>query len=236
MKLVKLLFALFIGATLVTSCSSDDSQENEIDKTQITVDNISGKWLTNNAEGLQSIEFNESMSYILVELDGFLDTESYFGTYSINNNSEIVLGDLGVLSSIDLSENTLDFVYETSDGDIASFKTNGVVETISSSLKSEWLSKTWNLISVDDELVEGTDDALHVLFSQVGTYYVDFINDNYDFNSQWMWQNDTEQVICYSHSGSPDCIADENEVIIVEVTDTKLVMSEDDVIFVMEPL
>jgi hypothetical protein len=222
---------IFAAIAIIISCS-----KKEIEFEVLSTNSLEGKWYTNADIGIQSIEFNKSLSYILVELNQD-SVVSHYGNYEIINNSEIRLFNFGVLSNVNKLNGHLDFAIENVNEGIIFYNSDMVVETISSSIQSETLCQTWKLISIDGEIVEGTGEELHVIFSQVGTYFVSYINYDNNFISQWMWKDNTEDVLCYSHNGEPICEENENEVSIIELTTSQLVTVDDNgETFVLEPL
>jgi len=227
MKTLKTIL-LFLPFLLFNACSKDDVNN-------ITPEAISEKWEINSTSGVQSIEFNESKSYIVVELDANLEENTYYGIYQIDENTEIRLTGFGTMTDLDLANNNLSFSITRLDGTIDAYNSTAADETIASSANSNDLSRTWNLISSDGELVAGTDEALHVVFSQAGTYFVTYLSGFEDnFNSQWMWKDNTEETLCYSHDGPPVC--DEDQVTIVELSASKLLIDEDGVEYLLEPI
>lgn len=220
---------IFLVITLSLSCSKNGLNPIEINE-------ISKKWKITNSTTFQSIEFNKSKSFIIIELDQTSQTISQYGTYEIIDDTKINLSGYGTLSNLNLSSDELSFTMEKVSGEIDTYNATIVPKVITSSIQSETLCKTWKLISVDGESVEGTEDEIHVLFSQAGTYFIAKINLGTNFVSQWMWQNENEEVLCYSHDGAPVCEENENEVILIELTENRLVIDENGEISVLEAI
>jgi len=230
MKLYSQISFLFFSIFLFNSCSKNESN------TIINENTLSSKWETNALTGIQSIELNKSNSYIVVEKNQNSSDEIYYGTYEVVSASEVSLSNYGTLLDIELLEEKLNFTLQKITGESETYHSQKAPEVISASVESDLLSQTWKLIKIDDELVEGTTEEVHVIFSQSGTYFVSKIYYESHFVSQWMWQDDQEMVLCYSHDGEPICEENENEVIILELTEDKLVVDEYGEIFDLEPL
>ena len=162
MQITKLILPLVLFLFLF-SCNDGE------DVVLITVENVSGKWETNDALGIQSIEFNESNSYIIIELKEDSLISSHYGVYTIRNNSEIDLNEFGLIQNIDLSDGKLGFSIENLDGIVTDHNLTSVEEVIATTANSETLCRTWNLISINGIPALNQDGAAQVIFSEVGT-------------------------------------------------------------------
>lgn len=105
-----------------------------------------------------------------------------------------------------------------------------------SSSNTDMLCKTWDLVTMNGEPVDGTDMELTVLFSRAGTYFVNYANDGYDEArvAQWKWKNTEETELYYSWEEVPNWET-AAYVIISELTSTYLEIVEDDLTYGLQP-
>ena len=223
-KIILLGFALSL-----LSCS--DKEES----TEFQVEQLFAKWeLTDNS--VTSVEFNKSMTYILVtNINGEEDTE--YGNYTVSNNNVSLEGD-GQLNDILINNNQIEFtlVKDNQELEISGIKKE---ERILSNSSTASLFKTWNLVLENGEPVIGTSEETHVFISMAETYFVASPNNSSDnFMSYWNWKNIDDEIFCYSHSGPTDCDDDDNLVNIIKLTETELIIEDVDLddIFTLEAL
>lgn len=193
---------------------------------------ISSKWAVSGSSGYSSFEFNESGNYIVTRSTAgrILGTQSVlFGEYEIINDSTILLADLGTLTIKSLKGESIIFSLSLlSDPGNEIEITASKEDEIAASSNTELLCRSWKMVSVDGQSVVGTEEELTVLFSEAGTYFVEFANpvDGDEGGlSNWQWKDASENTFCYSWEGTPTCMGD-NEVEVVELSSTRLQLME----------
>ena len=233
MKKLRILLAILFIAPIFVSCSSDSSDPN----LNTTAETISAKWNVAGTSEYQSFEFNKSGNYIVIKkgLTTFSsDDESnqviLFGTYQINNDV-ITLSNFGKLTVSDVTSNSISFKLALNtepNNEIAITATKQA--EMANSTKTDLLCRTWEIITVDDVSVVGTEDEeMTVLFSRAGTYFVNRPNDTEDAGglAEWKWKNSSENIMLYSWDNWDTSEGANGEVTIIELTANKLVIFED---------
>jgi len=237
MKKVKQIIVTIFILTFITSCDKD---ENELKET-VNKTTISAKWVVSNSNEYKSFEFNESGNYIVVQKTAEPTNEQIilFGNYDIIDNKAIVLSDFGTLTIFEVNESSINFSFKRSNN-----PNNEIIidaskkEEMESSTKTEFLCKTWKMVTINGDSVVGTDNELTVLFSEAGTYFVSFANpidDNAGGLAEWKWNNETETHFLYSWEEVP-VWDDAGTVEVPELTSNKLKIIEIDDIYILEPI
>jgi len=213
-------FLLLISIIFV-SCKKDEGE--------VSQENISGKWEVSNPQtaGYRSFEFNKFGNYIVTKSNLTVK----FGNYTIDNQ-KINLIDLGTISSKTLSKESFSFEFTPKDATAPIVIETTKAEEMEASSRTELLCRTWELYSIDGQVVAGTGEELTVLFSAAGTYLV--TQESYSGTAQWKWKDSQEQVFCYSWEGEPVCMG-ENEVTITKLTSSELSITEDETVYVLVP-
>lgn len=237
MKNLKQILIVIFVLTLIASCDKD---ENELKET-LEKATISAKWIVGNSSEYESFEFNESGNYIVVEnttTKSTIDQIILFGTYKIINNRTIVLSGFGTLTISKINENSISFSIQ-----LASNPDNEIVinaskqEEMESSNNTDLLCRTWELISINEEDVAGTENETTVLFSKAGTYLVAY-SDGGSGIAQWKWKDEAETQFFYSWEEIP--VWDEDHYVeIIELTNSTLKIHEEfgeSLLYVLEPI
>lgn len=236
------ILAFVLVLTSIFSCKKDEGKT----KTILEKETISAKWTVDGTSVFESFEFNKSGNYIVVKTTGTKSTNSQvvlFGTYEILDNETIVLSDLGTMKILNIGENSISFkITINSDLNTEISITATKQDITASSSKTALLCRTWKMVSLNGESVVGTEYELSVLFSDAGTYFVEFDNPDDESDgglAQWTWKDSNETKFCYSWEGDPTCDG-ENEVEITELTKSVLKISEvylgiETLLYVFEP-
>ncbi|WP_299124569.1 hypothetical protein [uncultured Tenacibaculum sp.] len=235
-KIATLLFL-----TLVTiSCNSND----EIPSTKIKKEEISSKWEIENSN-YKSFEFNKDGNYIIVKSASANKSKSQkneknilLGQYEIVDDKTINLIDFGQIIISSINGTKMDFTIVDNKTSTSIEVSSSKIEKISSSTNTDLFCRTWKMTEVNGEDVVGTKYELTVIFSQAGTYFVELVNptqSNQGGLAEWKWQNAEENSLCYSWEGEPNCTGD-NSVTIVELTENKLVFTEDNKTYKLQPI
>ncbi len=244
MKNLQLILAVIFALTLITACNKD---ENETEKTLVK-ETISAKWLVNGTSDYESFEFNKSGNYIVVKNNSTKSTNDQiilFGTYEIIDNITIVLSDFGTIKISDIDENLIRFSIQlTNSPDNEIIINASKQEEMENTTKTELLCRTWEMVTVNGEDVTGTEYELSVLFSQAGTYFVEFVNPEEEDDgglAHWKWKDETETKFLYSWD-TPAVWEDENVVEIIELNENTLEIlekfndeDEEDELYVLKP-
>jgi len=236
MRNLKLISLTILVLAFITACDKDENDPKEtLEKAA-----ISAKWNVDNSSEYESFEFNESGNYIVVEntTKSTNDQIILFGTYEIIDNKTIVLSDFGTLTISEINENSISFSIQ-----LTSNPNNEIIinaskqEEMESSINTELLCRTWEMVTINDTLVVGTDMELTVLFSAAGTYFVSYANpddENDGGLAQWKWKDESQTQLLYSWDEIP--IWDEaNYVEIPELTTSTLKIIEDEYTYVLQP-
>lgn len=238
------------------NCSSDDSNSAEgttVDQSTLlfkkwdVVDTPSGSsrvsGLQANSEGtidlstIKSIEFLASGDYVLWYNDGTIVE----GKYSFTTTDEITLENVGMITTVELTENTYRFSITISDNTLELY-TEAAEEIVTQSDKTA-LFRKWVIESIDyvepQDIIDNTGDndegeVTEILFSPYGTYLskstyppsTAFPEGKVDFyNDYWKWKDSNENAICwrsdeYEEVATFDC--NKRYFEIIELTDSKL--------------
>lgn len=229
MKTLKQILVTIFVLTLITACDKDenDPKENE-PKGILDKATISAKWNVNNFNDYYSFEFNESGNYIVVKnttTESTNDQIILFGTYKIIDSKTIVLSDFGTLILSKIDENSISFSIKlTSNSNSEIIISASKQEEMGSSTKTDLLSRTWEVISINGEIVAGTEDEIIVMFSKAGTYLV-WADDGGGL-AQWKWKNEAETQFLYSWDEVP-VWEGEDYVEIIELTNSTLKIFEE---------
>ena len=238
MKFLKQILVAIFVLTFIPSCDKDENEPKEnLEKAA-----ISAKWIVSNPSKYESFEFNESGNYIVVENTITKSTNDkiiLFGTYEIIDNKTIILSDFGTLTISKINENSISFSIQlTSNPDNEIIIDASKQEEMESSARTVLLCRTWQLLTVNDTSVIGTDMELTVLFSAAGTYFVSYVKPeggNVGGLAQWKWKNEAETQFLYSWEEVP--VWDEEDYVeILELSSTTLKIIEDEVTYVLQPI
>lgn len=199
---IHVLLLAFTAMFLFAGCEKgpEDPEEEKI------VKGISAKWdLSGTSTSYQSIELNESLTYILVESSVASSKSSatqgavIFGTYEVVNATTLKLNGFGTLSFPEIGTQSMTMTLNPTGGTGQTFTATKVSQTIPSSNRAEMLCKTWQLNKIEffgftaqekEELekeVEGRDQT--VLFSMAGTYFVKENTTDEGELAKWKWKN-----------------------------------------------
>ena len=228
MKNLEKVLAVIFALTIIISCGKDENEPTVI----VEKETISAKWLVDVTTDYESFEFNESGSYIIVKNTTTKSTNAQiilFGTYEIIDDNTIVLSDFGTLKISKINANSISFSIQlTGSTDIEIIIHGSKQEEMESSTITELLCRTWKMVSVNGEDVTGTEYELSVLFSQAGTYFVEFPFPEDEIAgglASWKWKDETEIEILYSWD-TPPFWNDDQVVEIIELTNNRLKILE----------
>lgn len=236
----KVLVAL-LAVTLLFSCDSDDEGNSNENELIVKKETLSAKWMVDGATEYESFEFNEAGNYIIVKNSTTKSTTNQivlFGTYTIIDDVTISLSDFGIITISNIDDNSISFSVQLTDAPeseiiiVASKK-----EEIESTTRTDLLCRTWEMVTVNDEPVTGTEMELTVLFSKAGTYFVSFANpvdENDGGLAQWKWKDDAETQLLYSWDEIP-VWSDANFVDIPELTSISLQIIENELTYILRP-
>lgn len=228
MKNLKKILAVIFALSIIISCDKDENEPKET----LGKETISAKWLVYGTNDYESFEFNKSGNYIVVKKTTTKSTNDQiilFGTYEIIDNKTIVLSDFGTIIISEINDNSISFSIQ-----LTSSPNNEIVinatkqEEMENTTKTELLCRTWKMVTVNGEDVTGTEYELSVLFSQAGTYFVEFANpedENDGGQAYWKWKDATETKFLYSWD-TPPVWEDDEVVEIIELTNNKLKILE----------
>ena len=234
MRNLQLILLAIIALTFIVSCEKDENKSKET----LNKETISAKWLVNGSSDYESFEFNESGNYIIVKNTAKKSTSEdaiIFGTYEFIDNKKITLNDFGTLKISEIYSNSISFSLQLSnnpDNEIiieASKK-----DEMESTKRTDLLCKTWDLVTLNDTSVAGTDMELKILFSKAGTYYISYVNRNDGELAQWKWKNEAETELLYSWDDEPNW-EEVDFVEIPELTSNTLKIIEDETEYVLQP-
>lgn len=231
-----LVFALILGVAL--ACKKDDNKDNNNDADVVNVEKstISAKWEVQGDSDYETLEFNESGTYVVVKNSPDKDPNDeiiLFGSYTIDGNL-LILSNFGTIKVLTLTDDEITFAIklegETDYGDTLTAKKSA---ELPASTNTQLLCRTWKLFSLNGDTVAGTDDELYVVFYQSGTYVVTQVGeDQLGDVAQWKWHDSNEDAICYSWDGEPDCT---DVVQVVSLDEYHLEMLEEGYSYVLYP-
>lgn len=217
MKNFQTFFLFILIMALTTSCEKDERGAKEI----LEIESIIGKWTVNGTSAFESFEFNKSGNYIVVKNSTEKSTNDQrilFGTYEIIDNYTIILSDFGSLKITRINDTSMDFSVSLPGSQYNEMMLSALKQKeMESTTRTELLCRTWKLVSLNGENVEGTGDELTVLFSKAGTYFVTWHDGDSDLR-HWKWKNATEKEIFYSW-GEPVVWDEERKAEIIELTE-----------------
>lgn len=232
----KLHYAMFLALTalfVLAGCKKDNSEELPVDE---TVKSISAKWnISSTASSYISIEFNESLTYIIVSSEEVKSAEGegavLFGTYEVVDKSTLKLNGFGTVLLGDVGSQNITFTLRPTGQSSQTITASKSPTTIPASSRTEMICKTWKLDKIEyfgltvSEKIECEEEnaglTITVLFSAAGTYFVDRSDDEGGL-AVWEWKNQEQTQFNYAWG---DVLWD-GYVEIAELTKTKLVIKE----------
>jgi len=239
MKKLSKILCLIFAITAIAGCSSN---ENDTIETPVST-TINAKWMVSNPTEYISFEFNDSGNYIITKNTADAKTTTatnetrtiFFGTYIFIDDNTLELSDIGTITIDNMDENTISFTLKLNNNtDTETFIEANRVEEITNSTNTELLCKTWQLISIDGQNVLGTNDGLTVLFSRAGTYFVTNNNPVEEGGlAEWNWTDSTQTFLEYSWNKG---LGSDGIVEVSNLTSTSLTITEDEEIFILEPI
>lgn len=233
---------IFLGACKKDNTPTPDPTPDP-EPTMSLFESIQGKWNINNASGrivaskllsgkvqdqrtLVSLEFLSDSTYIIT----FGYGEIYSGKIKMNDSTTINLGELGIVNNIQFSGETSLSFNISSEGwgsfTVVTTKAPKIAETTETAL----ICKKWAITTTDmgpaifNLYGSGEEYPLHLLFTKSGTYYVSTSHLDTIYNAlscTWKWHPSKAKTFIYSNEGK------DNEVTIIELTETSLKMEED---------
>ncbi|PLX02800.1 MAG: hypothetical protein C0595_09330 [Marinilabiliales bacterium] len=232
MKMLKQILMVIMVLTVIISCKKDDKNST----LTLEIDTISAKWLVSGTSEYSSFEFNKSGNYIVIKNANTTNQQIKFGTYTITE-STIILSDYGTIIVSEIKDNSITFIFKTSiNPDTEINIVANKQEEMESTTKTDLLCRTWELLTFNGDPVAGTDMELTVLFSKAGTYFVTYNNEPDTENvAQWKWKNTEETELYYSWDEVPNW-GTASYVQITELTSNSLIINENDVVYVLQPL
>lgn len=235
-KNMKQILITFIVLLSIYSCKKDDNES----KITLSKETISAKWKVNQAGTFVSFEFNKSGNYLIVKNTTSKSINSQivlFGTYNIIDNNTMVLSDFGKIKVSQIEDTTINFsvVLDSNPNNEISIIASKQIEA-QTSIKTELLCQTWQMVTINGDSVAGTEMELTVLFSAAGTYFVSYanpINGSYGGLAQWRWKDANETKLLYSWHETP-IWEEESYVEIPEVSANKLIINEQGDIYILQ--
>jgi len=222
---------LIMILSVIGACKKDDKNST----VTLDIETLSAKWLVSGSSEYSSFEFNKSGNYIVIKNANTSNQEIKFGKYTISE-STIILTGYGTIIVSEIKENTITFIFKTNIDPDTEININAdKQDEMESTSNTDLLCKTWELVTENGEPVEGTDMELTVLFSKAGTYFVTYINVSDASNvAQWKWKNAEETELYYSWEEVPNWET-ASYVMITELTSTSLIITEGDLVYVLQP-
>jgi hypothetical protein len=228
-------FILWIFLALA-SCNENDNHRS-IDK-----NSICARWLVAGTSDYVSFEFNESGNFLVVKRATAKPDQgktTLFGTYSLPDKQTIELTGLGTVNSSSIDDRNFSFKFSPSSGSACETSIQTTKSAvIAKSKKTTLLCRTWEMVSINNKSVKGSGSEATVLFTDAGTYYIDFANpgeENEDGLANWCWKDSHETILCYSWDGETPTCDDESQVKIIELTNNVLIMEEDGEVYQLKP-
>jgi len=202
MKNSKLILLAIFTLTIITSCKKD---KNDL-QTNLNKENISGKWDVNGTNDYESFEFNHSGNYIVVKDKKTKSSNGQsiqFGTYEIIDDKTVLLSDFGNITISEINDNSISFSIQLLNDPNNEITLNASKhDEMESTPRTELMCRTWELITMDGNPVEGTEYEATVLFSEAGTYFVTWYNGDVGL-SHWKWKDASETEFLYSWAEVP---------------------------------
>ncbi len=231
------LMQLILILLIASAC---DKNENS---PKLDEDSLCAKWLVSGTSPYVSFEFNTSGNYLVVKKateKSVQEQTTLFGAYEIVDGKSVTLNNLGTLQLNSIDDTSFNFKLKlfgaVSDEIEVQTEKSAVV---ANSAKTSLLCRTWNMVSINDEAVKGTEYEATVLFSEAGTYFIDFANpgeENEDGLANWCWNDSEEKFLCYSWDGNAPVCDDHSQVEIVELSKSVLKIQEEDELYRLEPV
>jgi len=219
MKPIRIIISLLLIAILF-SCTKDSESETEptgSTETGITIEQsgITHKFIIKNSTAYESIEFNTSGNYIVVQNS---KTENVlFGTYSIIDNKEVNLSDFGSIVFSDLNGSSASFSLKLSGSSEQISLNADLAEEVAISGNTTLINRTWEVTSMGALPVHD----FYVFISAAGTYMVDnqFMGELGVSYGIWNWCNEEENKLTFAMGNVPlDCTGI-NVIVDIEITE-----------------
>lgn len=198
MKHVNIILSLLL-ISVMFSCTKDSENETETTNTNeagisFEPSSITHKFLIKNSTVYESVEFNTSGNYIVVQNSKTEDV--VFGIYSIRDNKEINLTDFGtiVFTSLSGSEASLILTLNGSSEEIS--LEADLAEEIELTEDMLLINRTWEVTSMGGFPVHD----FYVFISAAGTYMVDnqFMGDMGVSYGIWNWCNEEQSKLAFA--------------------------------------
>ncbi|MDR2493868.1 MAG: hypothetical protein LBD24_01470 [Spirochaetaceae bacterium] len=162
-----------------------------LDEGRIDPPLITGQWeVIEQPENIPyvSFEFTKERGFIIIERDGAV-RQARIGSYTIEQERDLVLGSLASMQKIILQEDEMAFSFSTETQYNLPMKIRRVEPKVSGSLQTDWLCRTWKLSKR-----EGTEErdglsADSIIFSAAGSYIVTYPAKEQGL-AQWEWVDD----------------------------------------------
>ncbi len=233
-------FVILIGLVMIfsISCQEDDSDDvtDAMDLSTLT-----SKWEFVDNDELYTLEMNEDGNYIAKKKNATGSGTIRFGDYQISDNT-VYFESLGELKITSIDDVNLSGEWRSNTENTPIIISGNRSTTISESDSTNLLCKSWQMVSVNGEEVD-TEYALTVIWSNAGTYFVEFdepTDENEGGLSQWKWNENQPNSLLYNWDGTSNW-DDADEITIVELSATSLTIREDysddeSETFVLKPL
>ena len=202
-QLEQILVAIFV-LIVITSCDNDDNEEKKL---LLNEASLSAKWLVTGINDYESLEFTENGYYIVTEnaVDRLTTRKiAHFGEYDITDSETVTLSDFGSIHISYLDESLISFSLQlTSVADNEITVNARKQEEIDSTLKTDLLCQTWEMVSFDGYAIP----EFVLLFSKAGTYLCDAIVDGKRKTEvgTWSWCDSEESKLSFSLDNFLDC-------------------------------
>jgi hypothetical protein len=198
MKPINILLSLLF-ISLSFSCTKDSATETEPTNTTETgisfeQSGITHKFLINNSNAYESIEFNASGNYIVVQ--NSKAEQVLFGTYNIIDSKQINLADFGTIIFTDLSGIDAILILKLNgSAEEISLEAN-LAEEVDLTDNSSLINRTWEVTSFGGLPVHD----FYVFISAAGTYMVDnqFMGDMGISYGIWTWCNEDKTKLAFT--------------------------------------
>jgi len=213
MRNLKLLFTFALFLLVITACKKDTKEEPPTEPETIVVEKstISAKWEVAGDSEYNTLEFNESGTYVVVKTSPDKEISGeiiLFGTYTIEGD-QLILSNFGRIKIKSINDEKMTFTIKLeNESEFGETLTANKSEELPASTNTQLLCRTWRLVTLNSDTVTGTEMELLMVFYQSGTYVVTYIEDEeLGGLAEWKWRDTEENVMCYSWDGPPDCSA-----------------------------
>ena len=198
MKHINIILSLLLISVLFSCAKDSESETGTINTNEegisFELSSITHKFLIKNSAVYESVEFNASGNYIVVQNSKAEDI--VFGRYSISDNKQINLTDFGIIVFTSLSDSDASLILTLNGSSEEISLEADLAEEFDLSEEMLLINRTWEVTSLGELPVHD----FYVFISAAGTYMVDnqFMGEMGVSYGIWDWCNEEKSKFAFA--------------------------------------